>query len=178
MYELQDALIDLSRASEIISDAEDRGEDVAALQEELKYHWDCATVAVKDKVDGVLRLIKNLKAEEDACKAESDKLSKKAKSRAKQISFIKDYLIKPTLDLVPGNKVKTIIGSAYFMNTEAIVITDEALIPANYKELVETVKVDKKTLKFDLKELEEIAEDIREEIPGCFLQKNKSVVVR
>ena len=178
MYELQDALINLARASELISDAEDRGEDVTELQEELAHHWGQATMHVNDKVDGVIRLVKNLQAEAKACKEESDKLSKKAKSRDKQVQFIKDHLIKPTLDLLPSKKVKTIVGSAYFMNTEAVEITDQDAVPANYKELVETIKIDKKALKFDLKEKEEIPEKIREAIPGCFLKKNVSVVIR
>lgn len=178
MFELQDALINLQRASEIISEAEDRGEDVSELKEELKHHFEMAQVHTNDKVDGVMRLVKNLQAESKACKEEADKLAKKAKSREKQIEFIKEHLLKPTLVLLPSQKVKTIIGSCYFMNTESVVITDQDAVPSKYKELVETFKIDKKAIKFDIKDQEGVIESAREEIPGCFLQKNQSVVIR
>jgi hypothetical protein len=178
VYEIQDFLIDLVHGSEAVLRAEEAGEDVAELKAEMERHWQIAQGITADKMDGVIRLVKNLQIEQKALKDESARMAKRAKARENQIEFIKAHLIKPTLELLPNNKVKTITGSLYFMNTESVEITDESAVPAKYKEEVITVKLDKKSLKFDLKDNEDLKESLREDIPGCFLKHSKSVVIR
>lgn len=174
VYEIQSFLIDLVHGSEAVLRAEESGEDVTELKAEMERHWAIAGGIVGDKMDGVMRIVKNLSIEQKALKEEAAKMTKKAKARENHISFIKEHLIKPTLELLPNENVKTLVGSTYFMNTSSVQITDESKVPAKYKEIVETVKIDKKALKFDLVENESTHEDI----PGCFLQHNKSVVVK
>ena len=94
MYEIQEAFIDLHLAAEAIERAELAGEPedvIEGLKRELKENFDILEGFAVDKVDNVMRVIKNLKAEVDALAKEKKLMEKKIKSRENNIDFLKNH---------------------------------------------------------------------------------------
>lgn len=99
---------------------------------------------IKDKINGVCKMIKNLKmeadiieAEKNALKEEMDRLSKRAKSRANIVSRVKSNVLGYLMDTIGLKKIKTELFSVNYQPTQKTVKPIEGffnpdLIPVDF----------------------------------------------
>lgn len=117
---------------------------------------------------GIIAYLKNLGADSNAIKKETDRLIKKRKSVEKKIESIKRYLLQ-NLEKIGIKEVGNAVHSAKIRNNPASVkITDELIIDDKY--FVIKKELSKKILKADLKN--------GEIIDGAELIKIKSLIIK
>lgn len=109
-------------------------------------------LAREQKIEGISLWVKNLEAEKEAVKHEKDNFADREKRLGKKIDSLKGYLTY-ALD---GQKFSTPKVAVSFRKSESVHITDEYLIPDEYKLFTVVKKPDKKVLKDALKKGKEI----------------------
>ena len=109
-------------------------------------------LAREQKIEGISLWVKNLEAEKEAVKHEKDNFADREKRLGKKIESLKGYLTY-ALD---GQKFSTPKVAVSFRKSESVHITDEYLIPDEYKLFTVVKKPDKKVLKDALKKGKEI----------------------
>jgi hypothetical protein len=106
----------------------------------------------------------------EACKAEADRLAKKAKAVTNKINFLKNFY----LDTMRLKSVKKISGEVYTISireSKKVAVTfDLSQIPELYLRRKEEVEADKQTIKEALKD------GIK--IPGCELVPSYSLSIK
>lgn len=141
LYEIDKALADFEFEID-----EETGEILnAADLDELK-------MARDDKIEGISLWIKNLEAEKEAVKNEKNNFADREKRLGKKIDSLKGYLTY-ALD---GQKFSTPRVAVSFRKSESVHITDEYLIPDEYKIFTVVKKPDKGVIKDALKKGKEI----------------------
>ena len=141
LYEIDKAILDFEFEID-----EESGEILnAADLDELK-------MARDDKIEGISLWIKNLEAEKEAVKHEKDNFADREKRLGKKIDSLKGYLTY-ALD---GQKFSTPKVAVSFRKSESVHITDEYLIPDEYKIFTVVKKPDKGVIKDALKKGKEI----------------------
>lgn len=141
LYEIDKALADFEFEID-----EETGEILnAADLDELK-------MARDDKIEGISLWIKNLEAEKEAVKNEKNNFADREKRLGKKIDSLKGYLTY-ALD---GQKFSTPRVAVSFRKSESVHITDEYLIPDEYKIFMVVKKPDKGVIKDALKKGKEI----------------------
>ena len=141
LYEIDKALMDFEFEID-----EETGEILnAADLDELQ-------MAREQKIENIGLYIKNLEAEKEAVKHEKDNFADREKRLGKKIESLKGYLTY-ALD---GQKFSTPKVAVSFRRSESVHITDEYLIPDEYKLFTVVKKPDKKVLKDALKKGKEI----------------------
>ena len=141
LYEIDKALADFEFEVD-----EETGEILnAADLDELK-------MARDDKIEGISLWIKNLEAEKEAVKNEKNNFADREKKLGKKIDSLKGYLTY-ALD---GQKFSTPRVAVSFRKSESVHITDEYLIPDEYKIFTVVKKPDKGVIKDALKKGKEI----------------------
>lgn len=109
-------------------------------------------LAREQKIEGISLWIKNLEAEKEAVKHEKDNFADREKRLGKKIDGLKGYLTY-ALD---GQKFSTPKVAVSFRKSESVHITDEYLIPDEYKLFTVVKKPDKGVIKKALKDGKEI----------------------
>ena len=109
-------------------------------------------MARDDKIEGISLWIKNLEAEKEAVKNEKNNFADREKRLGKKIESLKGYLTY-ALD---GQKFSTPRVTVSFRKSESVHITDEYLIPDDYKLFTVVKKPDKNVIKDALKKGKEI----------------------
>ena len=141
LYEIDKAILDFEFEID-----EESGEILnAADLDELK-------MARDDKIEGISLWIKNLEAEKEAVKHEKDNFADREKRLGKKIDSLKGYLTY-ALD---GQKFSTPKVAVSFRKSESVHVTDEYLIPDEYKIFTVVKKPDKGVIKDALKKGKEI----------------------
>ena len=127
------------------------------------------------KLEGVALLVKDLKAEADAVKAEADKLTARKKALDNKIDGLKNWL----LFALNGEKLKTPRCNVYQThNTKLNVIDEQSTV--NW---IQThCKEPEEFLRFTLPEIRKDAVKAElkagKEIPGVTLEETESVVIK
>lgn len=120
----------------------------------------------ENKVEGYVKVIRNLEADMAARKAERKRLSKLDKADANKIEYLK-----ATLSLAMAQtgheRVDTTLFKVGFRKSEAVEV-DESILDKEY--MVATYKPDKKTLKALLKD--------GQIVPGAVLETRKNLSIR
>lgn len=141
LYEIDKAILDFEFEID-----EESGEILNADElDELK-------MAREDKIEGISLWIKNLEAEKEAVKNEKNNFADREKRLGKKIESLKGYLTY-ALD---GQKFSTPRVAVSFRKSESVHITDEYLIPDEYKVFTVVKKPDKGVIKDALKKGKEI----------------------
>lgn len=118
------------------------------------------------KIENVALWVKNLKALTSAIKAEKDALAEREAIHKAKIESLSKWLG----EALQGAKFETPKVKISFRNSEAVQITDESAIPAEYiREKVETAP-DKTAIKEALKS--------NFQIPGAILVQNKNIQIK
>ena len=109
-------------------------------------------LAKEDKADNIIYLIKEAKVAEDYLQSEIKRLTeRKAMMKRKQDSLkdLLDYLLE-------GEKLKTSKHTIFYKNTTSVDIVDETKIPPKYITVKEVFGIDKKAIKEDLFNFENV----------------------
>ena len=123
-------------------------------------------MARQDKIENIGLYIKNLEAEKEAVKHEKDNFADREKRLDKKIESLKGYLGYA----LQGQKFSTPKVAVSFRKSESVHITDEYLIPDEYKIFTVVKKPDKKVLKDALKK--------GKEITGCELVEKNNINIK
>ena len=119
------------------------------------------------QIEGLCKYIRNLELGIDMCQTEIERINKMKEKAGKRIGNIKKYL---TPYVAKQGKIEAGTFTLSIRKSESVKIIDESLIPEQYKEIVETEKIDKNAIKADLKS--EI------EIPGAELEKKDNLQIK
>lgn len=123
---------------------------------------------LNEKVENIARFIKNLEAEAEMFKKESQKLSEKATMRTNKAKRLKEYL-QDSMETVGKDKVKgELFTVAIQNNPPSVRLADDFKEQEYFIEVAP--KIDRKAILADLKRGKEIA--------GAELQQTRSVRIR
>lgn len=170
VYEIQREYESLLAMNDAILEAESVGADVAEMKADIERQFSELENETSNKMENIVKLVRNLESEALAYKTEIDRMTKMMKSRENQVSYIKDNLIKPTLLKRDSGKIQAGLFMLSLRNSKAVNITNGSAIPTKYKETVTSVKVLKKEIGADLK--------LGFIISGAELVENKSVQIK
>ena len=151
LYKLAD---DLETAYQLLAESvdEETGEinpDAIELINECKENFD-------EKIAGLVEFIKRLSADYEAYKKEEARLAAMKKSTDNKIEWLKAY-IKACIEKTGKDKVETTSCKVSLSSSHAVNITNLEALPAEYKSIEQTIKVDKKALADAFKQGKEIA---------------------
>ncbi len=124
---------------------------------------------LEEKAGNILYLINNAQGDIEKIKAEESRLAEKRKGAEKTIERLKEYLVE---NMQAQNKKKIdngVINCSIIKPRPVLVLSDESIIPDNFKKITVTSKVDKKELLAHLKELPE-----GETIEGASIGESKT----
>ena len=137
----------------------DNSETLQQLLNEYSYERDV-------KADSIAYLVKEANDTENRLKAEIDRLNERKKMSIRQQDSLKQLLD----FLLAGEKLKTDKFTFSYRTSQVVNITDESLIPAEYLNVTEIIKPDKKKIKEALADFNEVA--------GAEIVINKSLGIR
>lgn len=121
-------------------------------------------LAFEDKVEGCVLYMKNLKAEEQAIKAEVDSLKKRAEAKAKKREKLEEYL----RAICPDKQYESSKYCLKFRKSEETVVPDDASkLPTVFIKIKTTIAADKTAIKKAIK--------AGEEIPGCSIEVKRNL---
>lgn len=125
LYELAD---NFRQAEDLVNSAESDAE----LKEAIDYLTETESELVI-KFENIAKFIRNLEAEEEAYKAEADRLTKLAKSRRHKIDGLKDYL-KYVMETEDLQKINGDLFTVSLRNNSnfSVNVVDESHIPKEY----------------------------------------------
>lgn len=123
--------------------------------------------AFEEKADNVACLVKSLKAEEDAVKAEMMALDKRKKSINRKLENIKEYL-KNEMMFAGKQEIKTARNTISFRRTKSVEVFDEATLDERF------LRIKKEPNKTEIK----VALEDGEIIDGARMVENLSLQVR
>ena len=107
---------------------------------------------METKAENIIAVIRNYETRIEGIKAEEKRLMEYRKSEEKKLERLKEYTTY-CMELLGNKKLDTTLGRISLRKKPATLnIIDESLIPSQYKEIIQTVKVDKAQIKKDLKE--------------------------
>ena len=149
LYEITDGFMDLLNKQEELSE-----EDVKEISEELQ-------IALKDKSNNIVGYYKDRKAFIEAIDNEIKRLQDYKKAVSNQVESYKDY-VKSNMEVLGIEKIETPLGKISITKSPiSIEIINESEIPEDYKEVVTSIKVDKKKIADNFKETGEIISGVK-----------------
>jgi len=124
---------------------------IEAGEEGLEDTLESINDAIEIKADGYARIIKNLEGSVTALKAEIDRMTDRKKSIENNIERLKENLKNAMIE-TGKEKIKTdLFNIKVADNPYAVNVIDETLIPEEYFKVEIIRKLDKVTLKDDMK---------------------------
>ena len=107
---------------------------------------------METKAENIIAVIRSYETRIEGIKAEEKRLMEYRKSEEKKLERLKEYTTY-CMELLGNKKLDTTLGRISLRKKPATLnIIDESLIPSQYKEIIQTVKVDKAQIKKDLTE--------------------------
>lgn len=148
LYEITNKALDLIHDNEI-------------TEEELQQAGEQLTLALQQKSKDIVGVYKNIESDIDSLDAEITRLTQIKKVKENSLSRFKDY-IKTNMEQLNLTKIETDIGSiSIAKNPISVEIIDEDKIPAEYKTIVQTTKIDKKAIADNFKQTGELIEGVK-----------------
>lgn len=147
LYELTDDYIKFVNYANAILENEDlTEEDLEMLVDTL----DSISSAIEDKVENIVKFMKNLEGDIEAYKREEERLKKRRTVQENTYKRLKEYL-QNMLEVSGMHKVDAGLFKVRIQKSNpSVEIVDEAKIPDEYK-IPQEPKIDKKKLLNDLK---------------------------
>lgn len=130
---------------------------------------DALDVAFDDKAEAYALTIKNLLAFADSADAEADKLKARAKSAKNRAEHLREHLAQ-SMTAVGKTHVETARASVKFRRSEAVLITNDSLIPEDWWKVRVTREPNKVEIKKHLK--------AGEIVPGAELETRMNLQVK
>lgn len=117
---------------------------------------DALEMAFNDKLENCGLYIKNLEAECDAIKTEINALRGRMTAKEGKVLRLRQYVL-DCMDIAGQNRLETARVALSQRKSSYVEIIDESMVPEDYKEYVETVKVSKSDISKAMKAGKEIA---------------------
>ena len=137
LYEMAADLIELVEVEEINDDVK------AELIETIK-------LQIETKAENIIAVIRNYEASINAIKEEEKRLAEYRKIKENQLNRLKEYTVN-CMEMLEHKKLDTNLGRISLRKKPTTLnIIDEDLVPSQYKEIIQTVKIDKSQIKKDL----------------------------
>lgn len=144
-------LYKLTEATKEVAALLDEGVPFEQLEETLK-ELDCD---FQEKAKNILFAIANLEAEAGMADAEIKRLSARKTTKANQVVKLREYLLVNMQETKTAKIDNGVMAASIRNGAPTLVITDEELIPVEYKNIKTSITTDRKGLLKALKELEE-----------------------
>lgn len=107
--------------------------------------------ALEDKAVNVAKFLRNMEATAEAIKAAEADMAKRRRALENRVKWLKDYL-KGSMEYTGISKIECpFFKLAIQKNPDAVNVTDEDAIPAQFKEQVISWKIDKTAIKAAIK---------------------------
>lgn len=164
LYEITDTL---NAAWQMI---EEQAEEDGSFDARLKLILDAVQEEFNDKIDGCCRILAEFDRRNESCKAEMDRLKKRAQSITNRTESLKNYML-DAMRATGQSKVETdLFTVAIRKNPPKVEILDEDDIPERFIEIRTEEVVRKK----------EIVEALKagEEVPGCSLVQGERLDIK
>jgi len=145
LYDLTGALLDIQTMLE-----------EGVPEEQLTDTISEITASFNDKAVGVISIIKNMDGFINNLKAEEERLRSKRASTEKKIAFLKSYLIENMVSSGLKKVGNDILSARVIAGKPMLNMTNEVLIPDEYRTITVVSAIDKKGLLAKLKEGEEV----------------------
>lgn len=158
LYELTQALLNaIYRADDEAFDP-DTGEYTEPT-EATKVALDTLDMAFDDKIEGIAKVVRNLEAERDAAKKESDRLAQRARGFDSQIKWLKRYAAEAMDAVDHDKKIKTGLFTIWVQPaSQAPLIIDEGVeVPEEFLKPPAPRAPDRAALKAAIEKGREIA---------------------
>ena len=144
-------LYKLTEATQKVSALLDEGVPFEQLEETLK-ELDCD---FQEKAKNILFAIANLEAEAGMADVEIKRLNARKTTKANQVSKLREYLLFNMQETKTAKVDNGVMAASIRKGAPVLVISDESLIPVEFKNIKTSVATDKKGLLKALKELKE-----------------------
>ena len=162
LYELNQ---NFNNLIEVLENTEDEN-----IKELIKKSMDQLTLETNEKIENIIKYIKNLEAEAEALEKESKRLNDRKVKTLKKVDNLKNYL-KDFTNTLDSKKYHTgIFNISIRKNAASVVIDNEFLVPDKFCKTEVIRKVDKAALKEKLK--------AGEVIEGVKLQQSESIIIK
>lgn len=140
LYELTNDLVELMEVEDFEGNEEIRQQVIEQIES-----------MIDGKAENIIKIIKNYEADIEVLKQEEKRLANNRKIKENKVKRLKEYT-RECLEKVGKKKIETSIGNISLRKSPAsLKIIDDNLIPIDYKETIETVKIDNSRIKSDLK---------------------------
>jgi len=136
-------LYDLNAEIEALLDAVDENGEVT--QETLE-KLDELNLQTNTKLENIAKYIRNIEAENKIVESEIKRLTDRKKRNQNKIESLENY-IKSYLLVAGIKKIDTDLFSFSFRKSDAVIITNELLIPDEFKKEKTEIALDKDTIK-------------------------------
>ena len=162
LYELNQ---NFNNLIEVLENTEDEN-----IKELIKKSMDQLTLETNEKIENIIKYIKNLEAEAEALEKESKRLNDRKIRTLKKVDNLKNYL-KDFANTLDNKKYNTgIFNISIRKNAASLIIDNEFLVPDEFCKTEIIRKVDKIALKEKLK--------AGEVIEGVKLQQTESIIIK
>ena len=162
LYELNQ---NFNNLIEVLENTEDEN-----LKELIKNSMDQLALETNEKIENIIKYIKNLEAEAEALEKESKRLNDRKIKTLKKVDNLKGYLKDFTSSLESKKYNTGIFNISIRKNAAAIIIENDFLVPDEFCKAEIIRKVDKVALKEKLK--------AGEVIEGVKLQQTESIIIK
>ena len=162
LYELNQ---NFNNLIEVLENTEDEN-----IKELIKKSMDQLTLETNEKIENIIKYIKNLEAEAEALEKESKRLNDRKIKTLKKVDNLKGYLKDFTSSLESKKYNTGIFNISIRKNAAAIIIENDFLVPDEFCKTEIIRKVDKIALKEKLK--------AGEVIEGVKLQQSESIIIK
>ena len=136
----------------------------------IKNSMEQLALETNEKIENIIKYIKNLEAEAEALEKESKRLNDRKVKTLKKVENLKNYL-KDFTNTLDSKKYHTgIFNISIRKNAASVVIDNEFLVPDKFCKTEVIRKVDKAALKEKLK--------AGEVIEGVKLQQSESIIIK
>ena len=137
-------------------------------QEDFELALNSINMELESKAENIGYVLQELKGNVNTLDNEIKRLQAKKQALNNKIDTLTNYLSTNMLQM-DVKKIDTPLFTFSFRKSESIVIDDNTLVPAIYKESVVTEKIDKRALKKAFKE---------ESIPGCHIEVKQNLQLK
>lgn len=143
LYEINKSIIDLMDQWQQSVEASEQ-EPTQTLDFELEFAK--LQIQFNEKIDNICKYIRNIETDTDGIDAEIDRLYKIKKSNERKIDRLEAY-ITSSMQSQGLEKTETGLFKLSFRKSVSLEIIDESKIPDQFKEKIESIKIDKVPLK-------------------------------
>jgi hypothetical protein len=117
----------------------------------------------------IAMFIRSLQTEQTGVKDVIERLTKRSKSIDKQITWLQGYLLEQ-MQVMDIKKLSNDWLVVSIRNNPCRVIVNESVVPEKYKQVIQSISIDKKTIGQDLKN--------GELVEGCYLQPSQRLNIQ